>query len=82
MPTDVNATNATKIAYYNEKFGLNTGEGSTKDDQMCHGRIVRYLEGLEWVFTVLLPRCMLMELVLSISLRANGIRYGKLRSIA
>jgi 5'-3' exoribonuclease 1 len=48
--TDVNATNATKIAYYNEKFGLNTGEGSTKDDQMCHGRIVKaYLEGLEWV---------------------------------
>ena len=45
-----NATNATKIAYYNEKFGLNTGEGSTKDDQMCHGRIVKaYLEGLEWV---------------------------------
>jgi 5'-3' exoribonuclease 1 len=41
---------ATKMAYYHEKFGIETGAAATEQDKTYHHRIVKsYLEGLEWV---------------------------------
>ena len=41
---------ATKIAYYQEKFGIETGAAATDQDKTYHHQIVKsYLEGLEWV---------------------------------